>query len=278
MSSELAADITTLVEVRLRSILATSARRPFVVGLCGAQGSGKTTVAQALQRRLEISGISAAVLSLDDLYLPREDRAALTAVHPLLSTRGVPGTHDVGLGESIIEACANDGSVALPRFSKAHDTRTARESWKVISTPVAVVLFEGWCVGARPQADSALVTSVNDLERLEDRASIWRRWVNAQLALNYQRLFSRINMLVLMAAPHFGVVARWRSEQEAALRERLAAAGLPSSQAMRDSEIDRFVEHYQRLTEHILSEMPQRADLVIRLDERRRSVGLQSRS
>ena len=35
------------------------------------------------------------------------------------------------------------------------------------------------------------------------------------------------------------------------------------------SELRRFIMHYERLTRHILSEMPGRADVVLRLDAQR---------
>jgi D-glycerate 3-kinase len=184
----------------------------------------------------------------------------------------VPGTHDVSLGLAVLDACGRRGKVALPRFSKADDTRCAPEQWPVITTPVNVVIFEGWCVGARPQLDSALVAPVDEFERNEDSDGRWRHWVNRQLATTYPPLFARIDLLVLMAAPDFAVVASWRKQQEAALRDRLAAEGRPKDDAMTDREIDRFVAHFQRLTEYILVEMPQRADLVVRLDRQRLPV------
>src|SRR4051812_24782738 len=72
--------------------------RPIVAGLCGSQGSGKSTMALFLQVLLQDRGLKTAILSLDDLYLTLPERERLAAdVHPLLRTRGVPGTHDVGL-------------------------------------------------------------------------------------------------------------------------------------------------------------------------------------
>jgi D-glycerate 3-kinase len=41
---------------------------------------------------------------------------------------------------------------------------------------------------------------------------------------------------------------------------------------MAKNEVARFVAHYERLTRHILKEMPGRADLVIRLDATRRVI------
>ena len=39
---------------------------------------------------------------------------------------------------------------------------------------------------------------------------------------------------------------------------------------MSDDAIGVFIQHYERLTRHILSDMPAYADLTLRLDEKRR--------
>ena len=268
MSAEPAID---LIEPRVREALAASGKRPFVVGLCGAQGSGKSTVSAGLKVRLEASGLKVALLALDDLYLPLDDREALAAsVHPLFRTRGVPGTHDTALGEALITACGREGVVKLPSFSKEDDTRRAEAEWTCIDTPIDVVLFEGWCVGARPQGEAALAAPVNSLEAEEDADGIWRRRVNQRLAGDYQRLFACIDYLVLLAAPGFGVVSAWRREQEHKLRAALMAKGKGLAATLDDAGVDRLIQHYQRLTEHILIEMTGRADLCILLDADRR--------
>jgi D-glycerate 3-kinase len=246
--------------------LQASDKRPFVYGLCGAQGSGKSTAVALLAARLADTGLRVATLSLDDLYLPREDRLALAeTIHPLFRTRGVPGTHDIPLGLATLNALARPGTVALPRFDKPHDTRADAASWPRIAAPVDVVLFEGWCVGALPEPAAALATPVNALERDGDGDGRWRHAVNAALAGAYRRLFDRIDRLALLAAPGFGVVAGWRREQEHAIRG-------TGAHVMDDAAIERFVAHYQRLTEHILAEMPMRADLVVRLNRERRVI------
>jgi D-glycerate 3-kinase len=244
---------------------------PFVAGLCGAQGIGKSTLARTVAERLEALGLSVLLLGLDDLYLPRAKRLALAAqAHPLLATRGVPGTHDVALGCAILAAVGQQGTLALPRFDKAQDDCAPPETWPRITTPVDIVLFEGWCVGALPEAADALAEPVNELERREDESGNWRRHVNAQLAGPYRQLFGRIDTLILLAAPGFEVVAAWRQEQEDELRRELAAIGKDSTGTMDAVGIARFVAHYERLTRHILAEMPGRADLVLRLDQQRR--------
>lgn len=260
-----------LVEQMLRRRLTGTAKRPFILGICGAQGSGKSTLADALAERLRETGLRVAVLSLDDLYLTKGERLTLArTVHPLLATRGVPGTHDVSLGLSVLEGLAGKQPILLPRFDKATDDRAADGTW--IDGPSDVVLFEGWCVGATAQEPAALNEPVNDLERTQDSDGRWRRHVNAALEGDYQRLFKRIDALVLLAAPDFAIVRDWRIEQEEGLRRFLQAAGRPADGTMSQQQIATFIQFYERLTRHILSEMPDRADLTLRLDAGRRVV------
>ena len=252
-----------------RRIFADHARlgRPLVVGLCGSQGSGKSTFALFLAALLEAGGLRAAVLSLDDLYLTSGERRELAARrHPLLATRGPPGTHDVALGLRTLDAltAGEGGLVSLPRFDKARDTRANAAAWPRVQAPVDVVLFEGWFVGARAEPDAALDVPVNPLERDEDVDGAWRSGVNHALAGEYQALFGRLDLLVLLQAPGFGHVQAWRTLQERKLAARLAAEARPGG-VMDDGALARFIMHYERLTRWILQEMPGRADVVIRL-------------
>jgi D-glycerate 3-kinase len=241
----------------------SSTQAPLVVGLCGAQGSGKSTLAAGLETHFSAHGIPTAILSIDDLYRTLAEREALARdVHPLLRTRGVPGTHDVSLGLAICDGLDRREAAPLPRFDKARDDRAAYADWDEAQANTRLLILEGWCVGARPQGDAVLVEPVNALERAEDPDGIWRRYVNDQLAGAYQTLFDRLDLLILLAAPGFDIVQRWRTEQEQALRARTGAG-------MSDDAIARFIAHYERLTRHILGEMPQRADLVIWLGEDR---------
>jgi D-glycerate 3-kinase len=237
-----------------------------VVGLCGSQGSGKSTGVAVLKILLEAAGLRTAVLSIDDLYLSKEARQKLAEeVHPLLVTRGPPGTHDVALGEQVLDALAKPQMTAIPRFDKARDTRMDASAWDRFEGPADVILFEGWCVGARPEEPEALAQPINDLERKSDPDARWRTYVNDALAGPYQRLFARIGFLAFLAAPSFEVVAGWRKEQEAKLRARTSG----SLDTMSDTQIDRFVQFYERLTRFMLAEMPSRADALVRLGEDR---------
>ncbi|MET0658492.1 MAG: kinase [Steroidobacteraceae bacterium] len=248
---------------------AVSSAAPFVVGLSGPQGSGKSTLAQQWLQRMQTRGLSCAALSLDDFYLTRAQRRSLSErVHPLLAIRGVPGTHDVRLASETLNALRATRSVALPSFDKARDDRRPAAQWPRVAAPVQVVIFEGWCVGAVPQDELLLATPVNALEREHDADGRWRRYVNATLARDYQPLFRELDMLVLLKAPSFDVVFEWRREQELTRRQHdSGAAGV-----MTDEQLRWFIQHYERLTRHILEEMPARADVVIELDERRLPV------
>jgi D-glycerate 3-kinase len=169
-----------------------------------------------------------------------------------------------------LQALAHSGQVPLPRFDKAIDDRRPTSDWDSLEGPAQLVLFEGWCVGARPQTLEALDHPVNALEANEDVDGRWRRYVNDALASEYQSLFAKIDLMVLLAAPSFDVVLKWRTQQEHELRaQTLATNQSGTSRVMTDAELVRFIQHYERLTRHILIEMPGRADLVIHLTAER---------
>lgn len=248
---------------------------PLPVAICGAQGSGKSTLTWLLQQHLqEAHGLRVASLSLDDLYMTRAQRAELGArVHPELATRGLPGTHDLPLAESVFDRLLGtaSGTVALPRFDKAADDRVPEAEFTTVATPLDVVLLEGWCVGARPQPAEALATPVNDFERDRDPDGRLRAYHQSQLQGPYAALWDRFALLVMLKAPDMDCVVRWRTEQEHALRRRLLAQDRPDT-ALTDDQVADFVARFERVTRHMLHEMPGRADIVVQLDRDHRVV------
>lgn len=247
--------------------------RSIVVGINGAQGSGKSTLSAFLKLDLEQQhGLSVVVLSLDDLYLSRKARHHLAnTVHPLFATRGVPGTHHVALGVNVIQQLLKAGPqrvTRIPRFDKATDDALPLEQWHLFTGRADVVILEGWCVAARPQTEEALLLPVNSLEREEDAEGIWRKAVNRQLMESYPALWQLLDFTVLLKVPDFDFVYARRALQEKKLRqqrEQNKASPGPGEHIMDEAELRRFIMHYERLTRFMLGDLPGRVDEVLQV-------------
>jgi D-glycerate 3-kinase len=239
---------------------------PMVLGVNGAQGTGKSTICLFLKLLLEAQyQLRCVVLSIDDFYLSHNSRQHLAAsAHPLLATRGVPGTHNVTLAMATIQSLLNGEAVALPQFSKATDDVLPEADWPIQQQPVDIILFEGWCVGAIPQADEALIKPINQLEKDEDSDGLWRTTINRRLAGDYQDWFALIDMLVMLKAPSMDIIFQWRSLQEQKLAAKTAEK--EGSRIMNAEQIKRFIQHYERLSVYMMEEMPDRAEIVLTLD------------
>nr|WP_310523385.1 kinase [Polymorphobacter sp.] len=246
--------------------------RPILIGISGVQGSGKSTACRFLEHLIGAHGLTAVTLSLDDLYFTRAERAGLAArVHPLFATRGVPGTHDLVLANHIITALlTSNGPVAIPRFDKATDDRAPETTWPIITAPVDILIFEGWCIGATPQPESALVAPVNALEAAEDAEMTWRTHANAALADGYARLFARIDLCVALRTPDFALVRTWRHTQEQRLRARSGPAA-----GMNEATLDRFIAHFERITRHMIATPPPAGAITIHIDRQQTAGAIQ---
>lgn len=258
-----------------------SANRPIVIGIHGAQGSGKTTLASVLVMLLKSVYQKQAIdISLDDFYLTTAEREQLaTTVHPLLKTRGAPGTHDVRLAVDTLRALTHHhGQVAIPRFNKATDDRFEQHDWTQQHCPTDVVIIEGWCLGASPQTDTQLTSPVNTLEADEDADGTWRSYVNQQLTLNYPALFDCIDVWVMLKAPDFSCVFDWRMEQEDKLRMALADNDCCDQGLMSPAQLRRFIQHYQRISEYCMSSLPNKMDYLIELDRDRKITQVTERA
>lgn len=258
---------------------------PFIVGVNGAQGTGKSTLALFLETLLsQHLDCPCARFSLDDIYLTHGERLALAkAVHPLLQTRGVPGTHDLELGNRVLDqliAADVDDVVPIPSFDKARDDRAPLQEWPLHRGRVQIILLEGWCVAARAETDpERLQRGINALEINEDAHGEWRRYVNEHLATDYQRFFQRLNYLVMLKAPSMECILAWRTLQEQKLAERMAAHqnGSGATRLMSPQQIERFIMHYERLTRVMLEEMPARADVLFSIDVNHHISGVRYR-
>ncbi len=254
------------VDRALERLLALRGDGPRLVGLAGAQGSGKSTRARAIAAR----NPRIAVFSLDDFYLQKGARAELAAaVHPLLATRGVPGTHDLDLLDTTVaalRAAGPDDAVAIPAFDKLADDRLPRDRWGRFRGRPDAILIEGWCLGATPQDEATLADPVNALEREHDPDGGWRGWVNAQLAGRYAALFARLGAIAYLRAPDMATVMRWRCQQQEALLGRPLGAG-------EAADVAGFVAHFERVTRHMMADGVC-AGLTADLDAERRGTPL----
>jgi D-glycerate 3-kinase len=244
--------------------------KPLCIGINGSQGSGKTTLSLALNVLLtESFGLRCQTLSIDDFYLSQTARETLSQqVHPLLRTRGVPGTHDCAAAIHTIQQLKQGFSCPIPRFDKATDNPLPEQDWLPGVANADFILLEGWCVGIPPQAVNELETAVNTLEQDEDPDGIWRHFVHQQLAGPYQTLFAELDYLIFLQAPEFQCVYQWRLEQEQKLAARTRHRD--HNAIMNEAQIKRFIAHYQRLTEHALRRLPTLTNIVIPLDQNHR--------
>ncbi|AWB66899.1 haloacid dehalogenase [Saccharobesus litoralis] len=242
--------------------------KPIVIGVNGTQGSGKSTLCHLLTWLLAHAFYKkSVVVSIDDLYLTKNERQQLAeTVHPLLATRGVPGTHDVELGVSLISQLKQakypaDFSLQLPIFDKAVDDRASESEWQTITEQPDIIFLEGWCVNSQAVEADLLDKPVNPLEKEQDPHAIWRGWVNRQLRCVYPALFDLIDVNIMLKAPSFDQVVNWRIKQEHRLK---AIKGLDAG--MSDAQVATFIQHYQRITEDNLARLPALSDAVLELD------------
>ena len=243
--------------------------RSLVLGINGAQGTGKSTLADFLcAATASIFDWTVAVLSIDDFYYTRDERKTLAQeVHSLLMVRGVPGTHDTEMLRQCIEqlrAAGSDDVVPLPRFDKSIDDRAQESRWPIVTGPVDLIILEGWCVGTQAQLGADLAQPINQLERDEDADGAWRNFVNDQLGSHYASIFDSLDKLIFLRAPSFEAIHRWRLEQEEKLSEKSSRT---ASGIMNEQEITRFIQFFERLTRVNLATLPDAADIVFSLDE-----------
>jgi D-glycerate 3-kinase len=245
-----------------------------VYAIAGLQGTGKSTLSAQVADLAARRGLRAVVWSIDEFYLGRRERLRLGRdVHPLLATRGAPGSHDVALAIDTIDALREGRATKLPRFDKIADRRLPPSKWPTAradpgSSPgQALVLFEGWFQKVPAQREDELVVPLNALERDEDPDGIWRRWCNDALGRDYPPLWDRIERMLFLEGPGFEVVPEWRWQQEVTLQ-----AANPDRRAMTKPQVERFVQFFERVSRQALRTLPAIADRHVRLDATRRPL------
>lgn len=246
----------------------SKSNKTLCIGINGAQGTGKSTLAKFLSKFLyNMYDVKSVIISLDDLYKTKKDREKMSKeIHTLFKTRGVPGTHDVNIGYDFIKSCIDNSSEKkiCPRFNKSIDDRCDENEWIAVNNKIDLIILEGWCVGAIAQDHSELEKPINVFEEENDPHKIWRIFSNNQLNDNYQDLFNLCSYLIMIKAPNFEIIKKWRLKQEIQLKKSIDNKNQDFS--MDKNQIFNFVKYFERLTRWILKEMPHRADVIINLN------------
>jgi D-glycerate 3-kinase len=206
--------------------------RPWRLGLQGPQGCGKSTLAAALTRAFESTGLRGATVSIDDFYLTYDEQLALAARYPgnpYLLYRGYPGTHDVELGRATIETIASLGAgdrTLVPQYQKgAHGGRGDRAppgEWKRVVGPVDLLIVEGWMLGFSPVDPTALEPDLKAPNSFLAAYEAWHRRLDSFLRLDVASLQT---------------IVAWRVDAERARR----VAGEP---ALSDEDAHDYIERF----------------------------------
>ena len=242
-------------------------KKPFIVGLSGGQGSGKTTISSIISIILKkYFKLNVFTISIDDFYKTRKERFLLSQkIHPLLMTRGVPGTHDIKIMLDFFKRIRRKKfkSLKLPKFNKAIDDRYNKKLWYYLKKRPEIIIFEGWCVGAKAEKKNSLKKPVNSLENLKDTKLTWRRYVNEQLKTKYKQLYDQLNCLLYIKSSNFNLLKKWRIKQEKKLRLKNKRSN--KYKIMNNKEVINFMETYQRVTQNMFKYVPKYASIILNL-------------
>lgn len=245
-----------------------SGKKKFLIS--GSQGIGKTTLLKILEKNLKIFYNKRVLsLSLDNYYLTKKKRIALSKkIHPLLLTRGVPGTHNI---EKLIKDINNfDKSkypISIPIFNKLYDDRSKR--FKKVNANFDILILEGWCCGSPPITDKYLFKNINNLEKKKDIDKKWRKYYNKKLKNEYSKLFKNFHMLIYLKAPSFSFIINWRLKQEKMMNNEEF-----KNKVMNRNEIFKFIEYYEKITKWMMKVLPFKSDLFISIDKNQNIIKL----
>ncbi|KAF7956821.1 hypothetical protein EAE96_004147 [Botrytis aclada] len=234
----------------------THPTRPFIIGLNGIQGAGKTTLVNTLYEILTREhGLETLVLSIDDLYLTRADQEKLARENggnKLVQFRGEPGTHDISLARTLFTSLLQSPPTrtAIPSYDKSlHSGLGDRSPTPRIvndpsqkQSPIQIILFEGWCVGFRSLPPPSITLlhknsfSLSSPTTLRDHPLSSLLFINRKLK-DYDILTDTFDVFIHIDALDTQYVYAWRQEQEAALRREKGTG-------MTEEQVKIFVDGY----------------------------------
>ncbi|KAJ5754031.1 uncharacterized protein N7511_008184 [Penicillium nucicola] len=264
-------NLVPYIDRHIQARSTTSIKTPFIFGLTGLQGSGKSTWTNTFVKQLnhkhKYNTIS---ISLDDLYLDHGNLVKLRLANPdnkLVQTRGQPGTHDMELARSFFDSLNSDCEVIIPLFDKSkfngEGGRAPKEKWQCVpaGTQIDVVIFEGWCVGFQP-LDEAIIrqkwerefqqeeTTDFPVKTLKDHALGHLLEANEKLRQYCDQFLGQqhLDFLLHLDTSSLGNVYKWRLQQEHDLFQR-------TGESMTNEEVVQFVRGYMSAYELYLEQM-----------------------
>ncbi len=216
----------------------------FIVGISAPQGSGKTTLTNHLVDKFTQKNISSLALSIDDFYLTSSQQKELATKfpnNPYLQQRGYPGTHDINLGNQVLEGLSSAQEVLIPRYDKSaflgKGDRHPITNWKKQERPVQILLFEGWMLGFKKTIDSQVPTSADIWNQIDDSLKNYKDWI------------TKMHSFIYLEAEDLNNIIDWRLEAE----QKMKACGLSG---MTDQEtvayIKKFIPAYTRYSPLVL--------------------------
>ena len=214
-------------------------KKPFIVGLGGGQGIGKTTIT-----------------SIISIVLKKYFKLKVFKI----------STHDVSSMFSFFKRAKskNFRALKLPKFNKAIDDRYNKKLWHSIKKKPDIIIFEGWCVGARAEKNNSLKKAINSLERNSDKKLIWRKFVNQQLKLKYKKLYTELDCMLFLKANNFRLLQQWRLKQEKKLW--LKNKRSRNNKIMNKKDVIKFMQTYQRITQNMLKHAPKYSSMILNLN------------
>jgi len=230
--------------------------------ISGSQGVGKSTLSILLKIVIEkIYKKKVMLLSIDNYYLSKAKRLKLAKkVHPLLVTRGVPGTHNIKkLYQDINQFNKQKFPISIPHFDKIKDDVTTKRN-KISNAQI--LILEGWFCGSLPIRTKYLYKNINQLESKYDHNKVWRKYYNSMLKNEYKKVFNMFNKKIYMKPPSFKYILKWRS-----LQENNNANKSNSKNFMNKDRLKKFIQHYEKITKWMMKTMPDKVDMLIKIDK-----------
>lgn len=264
------------------------ARKPLLVAMQGVQGCGKSHLTKLLIQTINEPkyNLKAVGLSIDDFYITHADQVELSKMgNALLERRGLPGTHDIQLLKSVIEALLEGkSSVLIPQFDKSlHKGQGDRKQYFLeIIWPVDIIILEGWFLGFK-SIEPDILTSLYHTEESFDNVKKYSleniMQINTNLRVYESDIYIFFDCFIQLVAENLNYVFEWRLEQEETLKKSLMKC-LPGDcdndrTGMTHSEVENFVRKFMPVYELYLDRLTN--DLVgsklrIFIDQSRRLI------